>query len=363
MAMDIDGWQVVRRLSMSAIAEVFLVRSKGESPLRVLKRLLPMYSDEGELAEIFHREAALGPHLAHPNLPRVLASGDHDGAPYIVLEHIRGVPIARFMNEMSKPLPPAIALSVFRDVVDALSHLYALRSKDGKPLVIAHRDVTPGNVLLADDGRAVLIDFGLVAGAVSRLETASNVVKATWRYAAPEQLDGGAVSSAFDVYALGTLLHLMLSGSRPFAGANDPDEILHAKKTELLSCDGLEEKFQRLISLCTHVDPLQRPAMPEGLVAEIQDFQFAPRSEIVELVRGPIADVEREDRRIAAEKRVPLSAEQKGEDVTDPLHTEDITDVAELRAPEQDSPPAYLGVWALVMVGLLLAVLIFRALG
>jgi len=360
MGAEIDGWQVVRRLSMSAIAEVFLVRPREQGPLRVLKRLLPMYAEDAELVEIFQREAALGPFLEHPNLPRVLSFGDHDGAPYIVLEHIRGAPLGRLVQKLGKGMPPEVALAILRDVVRALSHLYALKSEQGRSLVIAHRDVTPGNVLVTVDGRAVLIDFGIVAGAVSRRETASNVVKATWRYAAPEQLDGGPVSSAFDVYTLGALLHLMLSGSRPFSGCNDPEEILHAKKTEVLSCTDFSQELQGLIRDCTSVNPEQRPSMPEDLAAKIESLGPASNLAVVELALGPISEVERDDRRHAAEKRIPLSAEQRGEDITDPDRTEDITDVGEFYLQSDTPVSTTTGAWSLILLLLIVALLIAR---
>ena len=118
MVMEIDGWQVVRRLSMSAIAEVFLVRPQQKGALQVLKRLLPVYTEEPGLVEIFQREAALGPHLVHPNLPRVLSSGSDDGVPYIVLEHIRGCSLGQLMDRLKRPLDPRVAVALARDVVD-----------------------------------------------------------------------------------------------------------------------------------------------------------------------------------------------------------------------------------------------------
>ena len=226
--------------------------------------------------------------------------------------------------------------------------------------MIAHRDITPGNVLVTVDGRAVLIDFGLVAGAVARRETASNVVKATWRYAAPEQLDGGAVSSAFDGYALGALLYLMLTGERPFSGCNDPDEILHAKKTQVLSCPGLPDELQSLIRDSMAVDPASRPAMPGEFKQRVESLQPAPKLEVVEVVLGAIIEVEREDRRLAAEKKLPLSAEQRGEDITDPVQTDDITEVGEIyRASDRGQAPKR-PFFGLVLLVLLIAFLLAR---
>jgi serine/threonine protein kinase len=357
--MEIDGWQVVRRVSMSAIAEVFLVRPPQKGPLQVLKRLLPVYAEEAGLVEVFQREAALAPHLAHPNLPRVLSSGSDDGVPYIVLEHIRGCPLGRLVDQLDMPMDSPVALALAQDVVSALSHLYCLKSDSGESLVIAHRDITPGNVLVTLDGRAVLIDFGIVAGAVARLETASNVVKATWRYAAPEQLDREPVSSAFDAYALGALLYLMLSGDRPFSQCNDPEEILQAKKTRALSCSGLSDGLQSLVMDATSVDAARRPEMPDEFRARLEALRPASKQQVVAAILDPVLEAERDERRQAVAKKTPLSAEQRGEDITDPARTEDITEVGELGGSEREEevmgPPLLAVILLLLLIALILA--------
>ena len=325
MSQEIDGWQVVRRMYMSATAEVFLVRPPKQGSLQVLKRLLPIYAEKAELVELFQREKALGPHLAHPNLPKVLDGADDQGVPYIVSEYVRGCSLARLVETMGGPMRPEIALAMAKDVVSALSHLYSLTNSDGQPLVVAHRDVTPGNVLVSTEGRAVLIDFGLVSGGVSRLDTASNVVKGTWRYASPEQLDGGRVSASFDSYALGCLLYLMVTGRRPFDDRSDPDEILAAKRKGQLSCPEAGKGLDELVRDATAIDPLDRPSMPNGFLKRLKALSPASAEAVSAQTAEYVLKVEREDRIKASSRPTVISAEQRGDDITDPATTADIT--------------------------------------
>ncbi len=168
-------------------------------------------------AERFAREGSILARLAHPNIARLLDAGVAGGGarPYLVLEYIDGLPIDRHCDD--KALDLAARVRLFLDVLAAVAHAHNR--------LILHRDLKPSNILVTATGEVKLLDFGIAkliddAGATA---SATEITQAagrafTLQYAAPEQLQGGDVTTATDVYALGVLLYVLLGGAHPTAG-------------------------------------------------------------------------------------------------------------------------------------------------
>ncbi len=178
-------------------------------------------------AERFRREGSILARLAHPHIARLLDAGvSSSGQPYLVLEYVEGEPIDRYGDE--NRLTVAGRLRLFLDVLEAVGHAHAN--------LIVHRDLKPSNVLVDRNGRVKLLDFGIAkllegegeGGAATALTREAGRAL-TPEFAAPEQITGGAVTTATDVYALGTLLYILLSGRHPAGSAlRSPAEIVRA---------------------------------------------------------------------------------------------------------------------------------------
>lgn len=175
----------------------------------------------------FKREGAILGRLSDPNIAKLLDAGvTADGQPYLVLEYIDGEPIDRYCDERKLDLHARVVL--FRDVLGAVAHAHAN--------LIVHRDIKPTNVLVSKDGEVKLLDFGIAKllegegqeGKASPLTREAGSLL-TPEYAAPEQVTGGAVTTATDVYGLGVLLYVLLTGQRPVGpGPHSPAELLKA---------------------------------------------------------------------------------------------------------------------------------------
>ena len=173
----------------------------------------------------FRREGTILARLAHPHIARLLDAGvTVAGQPYLVLEFVEGTRIDRYADEHR--LPAAARLELFLQVADAVAHAHAG--------LIAHRDLKPSNVLVDRQGQVKLLDFGIGKLLEETLQdpserTLAGGLSLTPEYAAPEQARGDAVTTAVDVYALGVLLHILLTGRHPTgASARNPVEHLRA---------------------------------------------------------------------------------------------------------------------------------------
>ena len=202
----LDGrYRLGDRLGGGAVADVF--RAVDER----LHRPVAVKVFRGDAAEELQRHEAEMRTLArldHPSLVTVYDAGDDDGQPYLVMQLVEGDTLAQ---ELARgPLGPDRAARYGAALADALAYVHAQG--------FVHRDVKPANVLIAGDGRVHLADFGIARLVDSAHVTKTGDVLGTPAYFAPEQVSGGPVGPAADVYALGVMVLECLTGKRPFEG-------------------------------------------------------------------------------------------------------------------------------------------------
>jgi eukaryotic-like serine/threonine-protein kinase len=210
----IGAYTLIEPIGQGGMGSVWLARrSDGRFEGQVAVKLLNV-SLVGRAGETrFEREGSILARLTHPNIARLLDAGVSPiGQPYLVLEYVLGEPIDQYCD--GKALPVEGRVRLFLDVLAAVAHAHAN--------LIVHRDIKPSNVLVGMDGQVKLLDFGIAklleeegaAGEAAAL-TREGERALTPEYAAPEQVTGGAITTATDVYALGTLLYVLLAGRHP----------------------------------------------------------------------------------------------------------------------------------------------------
>ncbi len=205
----IGRYRVLRELGRGGMAVVLEVEHAETGARRALKLMLPT-AQQDEVARRFRREFRTLSRLDHPGVLRVHESGVHEGRPWFVMQLLEGRELKDEV-EAWRELPPAERYARAHDVLVQLAR--ALAYIHGRGLV--HRDVTPSNIMMLPDGRALLMDFGVVKEPGGDLTTVGEVV-GTVAYIAPEQISGGAVDFRADLYSLGAVYYLMLTGRRPF---------------------------------------------------------------------------------------------------------------------------------------------------
>jgi len=198
------AWTLVRRIGRGGMGEVWLgERADGRFEQQVAVKLLRQGVDD---APRFLREARLLARLQHRNIARLIDAGNlPDGTPFMVMELIEGMPLLRHCRERGMELPARLALFARICEVVAFAHRH----------LIVHRDLKPDNILVRADGEPVLLDFG-IARPLDADQGHTRDLRLTPQYAAPEQLAGGEQSTLTDVYALGLLLHELLTEHPPW---------------------------------------------------------------------------------------------------------------------------------------------------
>src|SRR5262249_31540133 len=218
--------------------------------------------------ERFLREARSVARLRHPGIVPVHAVGQQDGLPYLVSDFVPGIPLGEHLSSHRPPAREAAAL--IAAVADALQYAH----EQG----VVHRDIKPSNILLGDDGRPHLTDFGLAkceAGEVTM--TLEGQVLGTPAYMSPEQASGEAhrVDGRSDVYSLGVILYQMLSGELPFRGTARMllDQVLHGEPRSPRSLnDRLPRDLETICLKCLQKEPGRRYADAAALAEDLRRF-------------------------------------------------------------------------------------------
>ena len=212
----IPGYDIVHKLGQGGMAEVYEAVDIRTKHHVALKFLLPQHTSDPAARTRFIREAKTGMQLNHPNIVKVLDTGEHNGQPYIVMELIRGKTLNTIMRKKKLPLSWIIAIG--QQIADALVAAHKLG--------IVHRDISPRNIMLYKN-KVKVMDFGLAKVMDTTTLTSDHAILGTFYYMSPEQAVGDAIDSRSDIFSLGVLLYQMLTGRQPFRGEH-AGAIIHA---------------------------------------------------------------------------------------------------------------------------------------
>ncbi len=271
-------YHVVSKIAHGGMAEIFLALQKGERGFEkpiVLKRILPALARDPAFVRMLVDEAHIASTLNHSNLVQVLDLGKSADQYFLALEFVDGWSLEQVRRRAQKAklkLPLPLALSIVGALCRGLAYVHT-RERNGRPLGIVHRDVTPQNVLLSQHGEVKLADFG-IAKAVDRSEkSAAGIIKGKFAYMSPEQTRAAPLDARSDLFSVGTLLYLLVTAKKPFEGANDLDVIMQVRrarpeKPSALVKD-LNPDVERLINRALRADPAKRWQSAEQMADRI----------------------------------------------------------------------------------------------
>jgi eukaryotic-like serine/threonine-protein kinase len=236
---SVGRYEIVERLAAGGMGEVFLARVAGPGgfikPV-ALKRIHPHLVSDTEFISMLHDEARLAASVQHPNIVRTLDVGCEGDTHYVVLDFVCGDQIGKIHRELLRRglhVPPWVAAWAGAQIAGALHAVHEARSLDGQPLEIVHRDVSPGNIMLADSGHALLFDFGVAKAKHRIAHTTHGEIKGKLCFMAPEIFDGVPADRTGDVFALGVVLYELLTDRSPFNRPSDLDTIAALRSAEV----------------------------------------------------------------------------------------------------------------------------------
>ena len=273
----IGRYELLRWLGEGGFAEVWLAQDleAPSAPHVAIKVMRRGRARDARQKKMFLDEAHLAERIQHPNVARVFEIGDVEGSLFIAMEYVAGGSLDALIEgaqALGEPVPPAIALRLMADACAGLHAAHEL-SIDGRPQHVIHRDVSPQNILLTEDGVPKLIDFG-IAKARERIakETSTGVTKGKVSYMSPEQARGVPLDRRADVWAIGAVLYELLEGRRLLEGPNE------VARLQALVSRPIMPTFERT------------PPAATGLIERALAFYPADRQANAEVLR---ADIER----------------------------------------------------------------------
>jgi beta-lactam-binding protein with PASTA domain/predicted Ser/Thr protein kinase len=267
----IDGrYEVLSRIGTGGMGDVYLARDQLLGRQVAVKLLHHRFAEDQEFVERFRREASSAASLSHPNVVAIFDRGEWDGTYYIAMEYLPGRSLKAVVRE-GGPLDPAAAI----DIVIQILHAARFAHRRG----VIHRDLKPHNVILDEEGRAKVTDFGIARAGASDM-TLTGSIMGTAQYLSPEQAQGQAVSAASDIYAVGIVLYELLTGVVPFDGETAVTIALKQVSatppppSALVGAEAIPAELDAVVLRALAKDPAERFADAEEFIAALEHVRL-----------------------------------------------------------------------------------------
>jgi serine/threonine-protein kinase len=272
-------YKIIRRVADGGMAEIFLATQLGREGFAkpvILKRIHSAIYADPQFRNMFVDEAHISMSLSHSNIAQVLDLGFSAGRYFLVLELVDGWDLGRVLHRTAAAgvrLPRELSLHITAEVCRALS--YAHSKTDGeKPLGIVHRDVSPHNVLLSEQGEVKLTDFGIAKAMNKREHTGTGVVKGKVAFMSPEQAMGKPIDQRSDLFALGTVLYLLVTRARPFEGPSDLETLLRVQKGDFRAAQeaapDLPPEVAGVVARAMRKEPDERYQSADEMLSDVE---------------------------------------------------------------------------------------------
>jgi serine/threonine-protein kinase len=271
-------YELLKRIAGGGMGEVYLARQRGIdgfSRMLVLKTLLPHLCEDEEFITMFKDEARVTAQLIHPNICQVFEFEQVGGVYYMAMEYLRGDDLRRLWKACEArgaPLRVPLICRIIADAAAGLDFAHSLHDADGQPYNIVHRDISPQNILVTFEGGVKVIDFGVAKAAGRAQHTRTGALKGKYSYMSPEQVAGAAVDNRSDIFALGIVLHELLTGRRLFKADSDVQTLARVRECHVPPPSRLNPQ------LPVGLDPIVQKALskdPNDRYHTAQEFRLA----------------------------------------------------------------------------------------
>ncbi|MFC5501489.1 Stk1 family PASTA domain-containing Ser/Thr kinase [Lysinimonas soli] len=269
----IDGrYQVRSRIARGGMATVYLATDLRLERRVAVKVMHGHLADDSQFKQRFIQEARSAARLAHPNVVNVFDQGQDSDSAYLVMEYLPGITLRDLLQEYGSLTPQQTI-----DITEAVLSGLAAAHKAG----IVHRDLKPENVLLADDGRIKIGDFGLARAASANTATGAALL-GTIAYLSPELVTRGVADARSDIYAVGIMMYEMLTGEQPFKG-EQPMQIAYQHANDTVPTPSAKNskvpaELDELVVWATARDPEERPRDARVMLDQLHDTESLLRT-------------------------------------------------------------------------------------
>jgi len=275
-------YTILGHLATGGMAEVYLARKGGLSGFEkivVIKRVKPELLGDKTATSQFLDEAKLVATLEHPNIAQVYEIGQVAGSYFFVMEYVHGADLRQLMgaaHKAGKHLELGDALYIATHVCAALHYAHEMVDRDGSPLNLIHRDVTPSNVLLSHNGAVKVCDFGIAKAHGRTSETDRGTLKGKFAYMSPEQCKCEALDRRSDIFAIGILLWEMTTLQRLFKQENDFETLRAIVELPIpppsWKVQGYPPDLERIVLRALERDPAKRYATAQEVQLDLESF-------------------------------------------------------------------------------------------
>ncbi|MEA2701064.1 MAG: eukaryotic-like serine/threonine-protein kinase [Myxococcales bacterium] len=289
-------YHLIARIGKGGMAEVFRAVVNGPEGFErelVVKRILPRFSNNAQFVSMFVNEAKICALLSHPNIVQIYEFGQAEGTYFIAMESVHGVSLRDVMAKLrdeQRTMPFLLAADITRQICLGLDYAHTLTGPDGAPLEIIHRDISPPNIMLAFNGTAKVVDFGIARAAYfAEAENRQGIIKGKVSYLAPEQINRQPMDGRVDVFAAGVVMHEMLTGRRLFVTNNELTKmrqlLMQPTAPPSASNASIPRELDRIVLRALERDPARRYPSAAAMAADIERTLIAARHSSRELAK------------------------------------------------------------------------------
>ena len=283
---------LIEKIATGGMAEVWKARMRGVEGFQkivAIKKILPHLSDNQDFIEMFVDEAKLAAQLNHNNITHIYDLGKIQNSYYIAMEYIDGFDLKTILRqgqERDNPMSVELALFIASKIAFALDYAHRKKDFEEKEMGLVHRDVSPQNVLISQEGDIKLCDFGIAKAASKASHTQAGALKGKLQYMAPEQAWGRNIDRRSDIFALATVLFEMLTGQKLFSGDNELSILEQVREARVqppsLYNDEVTPEIDKIVLKALQKDPANRyqtaGEMARDLDAILYSFRPTPTS-------------------------------------------------------------------------------------
>ncbi|TMQ04316.1 MAG: serine/threonine protein kinase, partial [Deltaproteobacteria bacterium] len=278
----IGRYEVISHLATGGMAQIYLARQTGLGSFErhvVLKTILRERATDQRFVTMFLDEAKLAATLNHQNVAQVYEVDHADGAYFMAMEYVHGENTRAILETTIRrgwTIPLELAVMIISGAAAGLHHAHERRGKNGQPLHIVHRDVSPANIMVGYDGSVKVLDFGIAKAEERATKTIGGTIKGKYGYMSPEQCKGKPIDRRSDIFALGIVLYELTTLRRAFKGNDDFETMKRIVAGDLVLpstvIPGFSRELEAIILTALATDPGARFQSAQELIEALDAF-------------------------------------------------------------------------------------------